>query len=262
MGKYSLWLLNALIEQIKFDYVIPKYKTEVVFDTILSIFIEEIINGKYYGQNGESDKIKLIGKEFPIRIATINSNWENEEYDTSINPDYLLASNNTLYIVELKTSSNSYDEENQLANYIKVKSLIESQKSANFIVSDFIRIGKIGNSKEFGLLKRENKKYQLYYQTIKTLIEELNYLKNISRVKIVYIVPSALADKIAEQVEDVSILESLEGQFDNLVCTITLSELSNISLESYVNDEDIIKSWKAVGELFEYIDGLDEHLEG
>lgn len=67
MDSVYKWLLDSFITQVKFDYLLPKYKTEVVIDTILSIFIEELMNYCFKSDENNSDTIRLVSREFPIK---------------------------------------------------------------------------------------------------------------------------------------------------------------------------------------------------
>jgi hypothetical protein len=229
LNEEQTWFLSKLMDYIKWDYFLPKYKVEVVIDTVMSIFIEEIINS-YFSANGE--KIKFVSKEFPLK-----RDWNRQ----SVNPDFLLSTKNTLYIVELKTASDSYNED-QLIEYLKVKDRIEFKNhNGKYLIDDFKIVGNIEKTVN---KNRHEVKYQKFYETIESTLKELDEFRNINRVEIVFIVPTLIAE-----------------QFDSNdpITYISLSEISKLSLQGQLNESGV-KVWKEVKDLFEFIDGVDESL--
>lgn len=94
--------MNKLFEQaIKVDYYTPRIKAEVIFDTLLTPFIEEIV-----GSELNKKDLILVAKEFPLLTNTNNKFSDNENNPGYI--DYLLMDQSTLYLVELKTDNQSY----------------------------------------------------------------------------------------------------------------------------------------------------------
>lgn len=100
---------EILAENITKDYFNAKVKTEVIFDTILTPVIGEILTvigreNKKLKINGE---MKLLAKEFPM----LKLNEENEKNNyRNCNADYLMCDNNTVYFVELKTTHKSINK--------------------------------------------------------------------------------------------------------------------------------------------------------
>ncbi len=84
------------------DYKTPGFKAEIIIDTLISEFIEEIIayNWKKLGIV-QKDSVKLLAKEFPIKTPV----YSKKEYRNPNRVDYLVMADNTFYLVELKTSN-------------------------------------------------------------------------------------------------------------------------------------------------------------
>ena len=93
------------------DYWTAGYKAEVSFDTLLTPVIEQIMNQNIENKSGE---IKYITKEFPILLRSFTGN--NSYGFGSVNVDYVLSDDQTVYFVELKTTMDSYND-TQNANY-------------------------------------------------------------------------------------------------------------------------------------------------
>lgn len=79
------------------DYKTPGIKAEVILDMLLSEFIEDLLMFRL-----KTEEVTLLAKEFPINIGKGNLNAK---------VDYLVCADKTkLVMVELKTTSKSYDE--------------------------------------------------------------------------------------------------------------------------------------------------------
>ena len=91
------------------DYKTQSIKSEVIVDMLISDFIEEIVAANL--ENIEAKDVVLLAKEFPIK--TNNKTNENNETNNNRNAkaDYLLMAKKDLYLVELKTSNESLNED-------------------------------------------------------------------------------------------------------------------------------------------------------
>lgn len=118
------------------DFCTPGLKAEVIIDMLLSEFIEEIVCYGLHEKEGEGDwerdNFQLVAKEFPI--VTNKNDLRN------IKIDYLIAFNShrtngkKLYLVELKTTSESFSEEQfQLYDLYR-------KRGSKKLMKDFCRI--------------------------------------------------------------------------------------------------------------------------
>ena len=100
------------------DYQTPGFKAEVLIDTLVSEFIEDIAAD--YLHIEEDGVVKLLAKEFPIKTSTTETNKNKRNAKV----DYLVMANDVFYLVEFKTSNQSLDEEQKkrMRNVVKEKS--------------------------------------------------------------------------------------------------------------------------------------------
>lgn len=85
------------------DFRTPAIKAEVIVDMLISDFIEDLIQYHYSLHPENKNHVKLRVKEFPIKIS--------EENDRNAKVDYLVSlGNETLVLVELKTTNDSFDD--------------------------------------------------------------------------------------------------------------------------------------------------------
>lgn len=207
----SNWFLNEIIGSILHDYKIPKVQIERNVETILSIFIESIVKAVFKNKND----VKLISSEFPFK----------KQNNQSTNADFLLQSNNVIYIVELKTSSSSYRLK-QLIEYIEIKNKVE-EKSAKFLIEDL------------NIIQQASKKCDKY----EFLINEVNKNKSldfskVNKAEILYIGPENLRKKLN----------------DKAIKFISYVELSEIELKDLENKHEKLECWKIIIEKLMKID--------
>jgi hypothetical protein len=194
MTTSDYWFLESLLDEIIKDCKIPKVQVERTIGTVLSIFIEDILNEYYKKDIVEGDKIRLVTKEYPIK---------KKGNDQSENCDFLLANKKFVYLTELKTSVGSFDP-NQFELYNIVKNRIQSSESA-FLIDDVYE------------LREKNEQYQFIINEIKTnTYLEFDF---IDKCKILYIGPSKLKEKLDLNVCDfISLTDlSLIGIGNNLI---------------------------------------------
>ncbi len=123
-------ILSIITKNVINDYYTAGIKTEVVIDTLITPVIVDIVAGQLKGSNN----LKYITKEFPLVKEAVkdklekmkqkkNETEENKSKKASYSntkADYILSDDKFIYIVELKTSSDSINDEqiNAYANYI------------------------------------------------------------------------------------------------------------------------------------------------
>lgn len=209
---------KKLIDVIKEDYNIPKYRCEVVIDTLLSMFnIGEIVN--ICGFDGKEEGIKFVSKEFPFKYDHNNQ---------SFNIDYLLIneSKKTLYLVELKTTKIVSTQ--QMEKYIKIIDKIKDSKSVEFLIDDFNKI------KE---KSKQKKKYQIYEDKYLKELKEKGIFKDIDNVELIYLAPKS---------KDMDVLYKEKGvkhiTFENLYEDMKFNEV----------DENI--KWNSIKDVFKFIE--------
>lgn len=97
------WVVN--------DYFTPNIKAEVILDTLLTPYAAELINRKY------GLETVFVTKEMSVR--DIEKQTENQKYgNMGTKIDYILADEDFVYLVELKTTDGSIDWE-QAENYLR-----------------------------------------------------------------------------------------------------------------------------------------------
>lgn len=209
---------KKLIEVIKEDYNIPKYRCEVVIDTLLSMFsMDEIVNR--CGFDGKEEGIKFVSKEFPFKYDHNNQ---------SFNIDYLLIneSKKTLYLVELKTTKVISTQ--QMEKYIKLIDKIKDSKSAEFLIDDFNKI-KVNSN--------QRKKYQNYEDKYLKELKDKDAFKEIDNIELIYIAPKS------ENMDD---LYKEKG--------IKHITFENLYEDMKFNKEDENINWNSIKDVFKFIE--------
>lgn len=169
--------VETLIKSIVANKDMPKVQVEREISPILELFLVDVFNslGKKEVKGIEKGQYLLIGAEFPLSI---------DETERSTNIDYLMFNkcNSTLYFVELKTDSSSFDLEQYKKYKKKIIERVEKDndnEGAGFLY-DFL-MGLTG--KKYGCYKEVlADKYGLL----------LNNWKEIKKAKLVYIAPEKL----------------------------------------------------------------------
>lgn len=134
MDKY---VHERFAEEVINDYFTANVKAEVILDTILTPVIDKILTAacKEKGEIKRESQIKLLAKEFPI-LKEKRKEGEIRKSYRSCNADYLMCDEESVYLVELKTSMDS-DNEEQRKNYIEHCGDKEFSKELG---NDFIRL--------------------------------------------------------------------------------------------------------------------------
>ncbi len=88
------------------DYWTQAVKSEVIIDMLISDFVGEMLAAQL---PPIPNKVALLAKEFPIRKPREERKTKDgREYLSNDKVDYLIAADKMLYLVELKTTANSY----------------------------------------------------------------------------------------------------------------------------------------------------------
>lgn len=158
--------IKDLVGSIVKNKDMPKVQVEREISPILEMFIEGFMDELGKNRKIAEGSYKFIAPEFPLSSE--------DDSHRSVNIDYLLLNKdtNTLYFIELKTDSSSFELE-QYHNYLDVinnKSTIE--------LYDFL-----------GSLK--NTKYKYYKKGIDENITEEEF-KSIRKIELVYLAPKKL----------------------------------------------------------------------
>lgn len=137
-------IYERLAENIIRDYFTPNIKAEVILDMILTPVISEILTivGQKNKELGISGDMKFIAKEFPMlksRFGDQTSKEESKNNYRSCNVDYLMCDEESVYLVELKTTQDSLDLK-QMENYQKYLAACEDEKFSDVFGADFIKL--------------------------------------------------------------------------------------------------------------------------
>ena len=222
------WFIEKLMREIIGDYKIPKKHFEDELSPILAIFIEDLINSNavFNEEINRGGLFKMFNKEFPFRI--------NEQGYQSKNVDFLLLNDECVLMVELKTSTKFYKED-QKNKYLDIKRRIEKESGA-FLIDDIHKILQKSSEKQ---------KYRDTYEFLThkdRLNQEKVRFKKINKSEIVYIGP-----------------ETLDSDFgtDEPIILISFSELSKVSLEKSTSGDEKAKAWEAIKGYLCKIEKLD-----
>lgn len=99
MSEQAEKLMELIKKWVVNDYFTPNIKAEVILDTLLSQYIEELVDGA-----------RFVTKEMSIPV-------ENSFGNNGPKIDYVLASPDKVYLVELKTTGSSINDE-QINRYL------------------------------------------------------------------------------------------------------------------------------------------------
>lgn len=112
---------NMVRKWTNYDYHTPKAKAEVIVDMLISDFITDIFDA-FFPEEGEN--AVLLAKEFPIPgyVEDAAGYYTQSAIANSPAVDFLVLKGNTLYLVELKTNSSSYNDK-QLLRMIMAKEI-------------------------------------------------------------------------------------------------------------------------------------------
>lgn len=86
------------------DYCTPGIKAEIIFDMLISEFVEDLVRYYYFGSKNSDVEVTLLTKEFPIQT--------NETNNLNAKVDYLVSVGaQKLVLVELKTTNDSFSKD-------------------------------------------------------------------------------------------------------------------------------------------------------
>ena len=105
-------ILNTISDRVIRDYYTAAIKSEVILDTLITPVVEDLLNIAL-GRDGEN-KLHYVTKEFPLMTKLLakedtETEVKTKEDDRSVKADYLLCDDKYVYVVELKTTSGSFD---------------------------------------------------------------------------------------------------------------------------------------------------------
>ena len=150
----------------------PKVQVERELSPILEIFLEGFMNN--LAQKGiiDAGNYQFIAPEFPLTNG--------EDNGRSINIDYLMLNNKTLYLIELKTDSGSFTHK----QYNEYKNVIKDNTPQELY--DFL-----------SKLAEKQPKYKYLKEYIDKNIEKsnINNFSDIEKIKLLYIAPKRILDR-------------------------------------------------------------------
>lgn len=172
---------NEFIESLRYDNTMPFCKTEVVYDTLLS---PKVLESLLATKGITAD---FVTKEFPVPVKDALESEKDKSGYFSI--DYLMSSKDkkTVYLVELKTTEDSFDVQ-QLARYI---SLCDKEKFTNIL------------SKYRGFKKEKYATNPAYDNQREDIENKLN-IQKLENIELIYIKP-----------EEKSLAIILDGKAEN-----------------------------------------------
>ncbi|MBR4758962.1 MAG: hypothetical protein IK078_02290 [Lachnospiraceae bacterium] len=120
------------------DHYTPQYRSEVIWDMLLSEFVPALICYKEEGEKGRVGSYRLIAKEFPISTQMDKKDVSKVSLSNA-KIDYLVENEEKkcIYIVELKTTNASFDHK-QFARYVEY--INNGPKSLAFMWEFYYRV--------------------------------------------------------------------------------------------------------------------------
>ena len=198
--------IEQIFELLKKWYEYPKYQLERRLDIFFSIYLPEILKEK-----GIYIELNDIFPEFPLK---------KENNNLSTNADYAIFDNKddetNLYLIELKTEMNSIsNEKKQLLYYKQVQ-----KKKIIDLIKEIIEIQK--NSKQWEKYEKLLEDIEERYNFIKISSKEGekktewivndNNSKILGNIKIIYLDPNNLEDKLLKQENNFQVI-----YFDDII---------------------------------------------
>lgn len=225
--------IEEFFKQLKQDYRTARFKTEIVFDTLLlpDILVELV-------KKELNIETEYITKEFPIYNKRIYGESGDKKIDNkSIAVDYLIKSNDKFYLVELKTDDDSFKPE-QRDRYQK---LIEADLRFKNLFEDYWNI--YYSEKYFcqakEMLENLNSEHEISDKTDlynrkdkrQAIINGLNIADE--PLEIIYIVP----DKKQCNLTNISVIELNKLEKTKYLDAVNVCEFINIW--KYVVDDEL-----------------------
>ncbi len=131
-------ILNIITASVNNDYYTAGIKTEVVIDTLITPVITCLIK-EMLEKNDKKDEVGdllYITKEFPMLKKDVFNEDGKGDYSNN-KADFLLKDKNNIYLVELKTSIDSIDED-QIVFYYKYIQRINNAPKA--LLAEFMAL--------------------------------------------------------------------------------------------------------------------------
>ncbi len=195
---------ERFLEQLKVDYGTPRFKAEVVFDTLLLPEIVVELVSKALGKDSCED-FKFVVKEYPILNHRVDIGKANKR---SFCIDYLLHSADKMYLVELKTDKVSVKRE-QLEKYRRLTEASEFSETYR----DYVEI-----------VKGNKKRYAQQAQRVEAAQEKFR-----DEAEIIYIVPDENAFLCKQGVKYISLRAALADMKNYSSLTQTFLQIWQIA---------------------------------
>jgi hypothetical protein len=230
---------NDYVNKLIYFHLVPKFQNERVLSTILSIFIEDIINN--------SKDVKKTKEEYEFVTIELPINEIRQSGDC-LYIDYCLVNKkgrNIALLVELKVEGTVYAISQQIKDYKKLKdevnAVVNSKKLKDFIPDKFKRKE---NTRQD--LKKRGRKTNSLRKFLSTKLDK------VTEIKILYIAPNYIFDKLDEYNkchEDIDVNNIIEYR-------ISFEEMieMNLPLEK-INSKVLVSAWKKITK---YLEKLNE----
>lgn len=166
MGNYNTNIHEIFAKEVVKDYFTANIKAEVIFDTILTPVIGEILTIIYSGKRGK--EMRLIAKEFPILK-------EKGRY-RSWNVDYLMCDDETVYLVELKTTQGSIgsNQKDRYQDHITGKKMSFASEEGYDFLCLLNHVSKTGEpDKSYRATKEKDSKNWNWKGKLESLFEDI-----------------------------------------------------------------------------------------
>ena len=230
------------------DYRTQGIKSEVIIDMLISEFVAEIIAYGLDVDVNSKDKIKLLAKEFPIKLG--------EKYVKNAKTSYLLSDeiNKKIYLTELNTNAWNFpgkDDKEQLA------SLVKAEDDGVIRMWDFF----------FKVLdrhiKRPTEESRKYFYTLHKLIDVLGLLPSMRMSELAKEIQRAFSDYkitiIYLSMPSIDIEEKTYSDGRRLYKLMSVVHLKKLldnpeAFNEYISEEKMT-SWESTREI------LDELME-
>jgi hypothetical protein len=167
-------IMTGILEQILLSYQMPKRQVEGDVALFLEGYFSDILNLVFYNSINPIDPIQMVAREYPIKKTQNNQ---------SIVVDVLLANRKKIFLLELKTSSSSFRED-QIFMYINLKKKI-LEKGGGFLISDL---------DEIKASSREASKYDFFIRNLRK--KGFSGFSLIRDAEIIYLAPEKLRASI------------------------------------------------------------------
>lgn len=211
--------IKKVFDQILEWKKLPSYQAERRMDIFFGIYLEKILKAKGFFDKGEQ---LVIIPEFPQKAWNKETGKETDD-NRSVKIDYLVASNEKMYAVELKTDTKS----------VNVDQINYYERFLNKVWPEHKELVKT-------LFEASNEKDK--YSKLQSLINPIQYGDEKQPTGVIYIGPNGIGEKLTERLnklkESNSITDSVKSKFKVIefkdICTMNVGddELFNLFVET------------------------------